>query len=64
MLAQQLREIIVDVGIETLAERRCNSKELVEDLNKDLDNKIIAARQLRSRDILITTVDKTTRQSL
>jgi hypothetical protein len=62
--ARRLREIIVDAGTETPAEKRRNGKELVEDLNKDLDNKIIAARRLRSGDILVTTADKTTRQSL
>lgn len=40
---QQLYKIIVNASIETLVERYYNSKELVKDLNKNLDNKIIVA---------------------
>ena len=51
---QRQREIVVARGAKTLKEKHCNSKELVEDLNKGENKGILAARQLLSKDVLVT----------
>ena len=51
-------------GSETLAEKRQNGKELVEDLNKGLEKIVVAARRLPSGDILVTMTNREARQEL
>jgi hypothetical protein len=58
------REMVVRTGAETEAQKRRNGRELVEDIQKAGAPQVVAARRLRSGDILLTTTDNESRTQL
>jgi hypothetical protein len=60
--ARHKREIIVSKGEETLEQARRTGKELIEQLNRvGMEGQVVAARNLPSGDIVLTTDDEQTR---
>jgi hypothetical protein len=54
----------VAAGSESEEQKRRNGRELVEELNKLCPRKVLVARRLGSGDVLVTTMDRASRQEL
>lgn len=62
--SRSYREIVIAPKGETEEQKRRNGRELVEEFQRNGAKEIVAARRLRSGDILVTTKDKTSKEKL